>query len=65
MNPVGCHAGDLQSLVMAGSNFQSWAEVRREFRRAIAYRNRERRFRKTRVAGRKRVTHRRPVWKRH
>lgn len=35
MNPVECHAGDLQSFVMAGSKFPSWAEVRREDGRAI------------------------------
>ena len=65
MNPVECHAGDLQSLVLAGSNFQSWAEIRQEFRRAIAYRNRERQRRKTRSVERKWVIHRRPIWKRH
>ncbi len=65
MNPVECHAGDLQSLVMDGSDFQSWEEIRREFRRAIAYRNRERQLRKARSVERKWVIHRRPIWKRH
>ncbi len=68
MNPVESHAGDLQKLVLAGSNFGSWTEVRREFGRAIAFRNRERglrgkRFRDTQM--RKWKIHRRPIWKRH
>jgi transposase len=68
MNPVESHAGDLQKLVMDGSNFSSWAEIRREFGRAIAYRNRERVLRKKRFRDtqmRRWVAHRRPIWKRH
>jgi transposase len=65
MNPVESHAGDLQKLVPDGSNFQTWAEVRREFRRAMAYRNRERRLRRGRLVERKWAIHRRPIWKRH
>jgi len=68
MNPVESHAGDLQKLVLAGSNFTSWSEVRREFARAMAYRNRTRalqgkRFGDTQM--RRWRTHRRPIWKRH
>jgi hypothetical protein len=68
MNPVESHAGDLQKLVPAGSNFGSWTEVRREVAQAIIYRNNERssrgkRFRDTQM--RKWRIHRRPIWKRH
>jgi transposase len=68
MNPVESHAGDLQKLVLDGSNFSSWAEVRQEFRRSMAYRNRERALRKKRFRDtqlRKWRIHRRPIWKRH
>ena len=68
MNPVESHAGDLQKLVLAGSNYSSWTEVRREVARAIAYRNRERGLRKKRFGDtqmRKWKVHRRPIWKRH
>lgn len=68
MNPVESHAGDVQKLLLAGSNFGSWTEVRREVARVIGYRNRERelrgkRFRDTQM--RKWRVHRRPIWKRH
>jgi hypothetical protein len=68
MNPVESHAGDLQKLILAGSNYGSWTEARREVARAISYRNRERvlrkkRFRDTQI--RKWRIHRRPIWKRH
>jgi len=55
-------------LVLAGSNFGSWTEVRREVARAIAYRNRERGLRKKQFGDtqmRKWKVHRRPIWKRH
>lgn len=68
MNPVESHAGDLQKLALDGSTFTSWPEAKREFRRAIAYRNRERKLRKKRFRDtqmRKWKIHRRPVWKRH
>ena len=66
--PVESHAGDLQKLVLAGSNSSFWSEVRREVARAITYRNRERGLRKKRFGVtqlRKRKIHRRPIWKRH
>jgi len=68
MNPVESHAGDLQKLALDGSTFASWPEVKRTFRQAIAYRNRERKLRKKRFRDtqmRKWKIHRRPVWKRH
>lgn len=68
MSPVESHAGDLQKLVLAGSNFASWRGVRREAARAITHRIRERvsrgqNFRDTQM--RKWWIHRRPIWKRH
>jgi transposase len=67
MNPVESHAGDLQKLVLDGSDFGTWAEVRREFHRAIAYRNHERaaRYKRRGASERKWRVHRRPIWKRH
>ena len=67
MNPVESHAGDLQKMVMDGSDFGSWAEVRREFAKAMTYRNWEREWRLKRFGDTQRRwrSHRRPVWKRH
>ncbi len=65
MNPVESNAGDIQKLVLDGSDFHSWTEVRRGFARAITYRNRERLERRTRALARKWAIHRRPIWKRH
>ncbi|MCI4337196.1 MAG: hypothetical protein L3K17_08430 [Thermoplasmata archaeon] len=68
MKPVEAHAGDLQKLVLNGSNFGSWAEVKREFACSIGYRNRESELRKQRFRAtqmRKWKNHRRPIWERH
>ncbi|MCI4341428.1 MAG: hypothetical protein L3K11_03535 [Thermoplasmata archaeon] len=64
MNPTESHAGDLQKLVLAGSNNGSWTEVRSEVARAITYRNRERGLRGKRCRDpqmRKWRIHRRPI----
>lgn len=67
MNPVESHAGDVQKLALEGMDYRTWPEVESAFRRAITYRNRERKgrgkvFRDTQRRWR---SHRRPVWKRH
>jgi transposase len=69
MNPIECHAGDIQRLALDGTDFHDWTEVNKAFRRAIVYRNRERRrcnspiWGPLRKDGRRKL--RRPVWKRH
>ena len=67
MNPVEDNAGDIQGLALAGTDYRSWTEVESAFRRAITYRNRERKARRKefRDTQRKWRSHRRPVWKRH
>ena len=67
MNPVECHAGDLQNLALDGSDHQTWKEVDGAFQDAVAYRNAERRSRgkKFRDTQDHRRKHRRPLWKRH
>lgn len=42
MNPVEIRAGDLQTLLLAGPNFESWSEVRREVTQSITDWNNER-----------------------
>lgn len=67
MNPVECHAGDIQKLALDGSDHATWDEVDQAFQRAVAYRNEQRRLRgkKFRDTQDRRRKHRRPVWKRH
>ncbi|MHB8604406.1 MAG: IS630 family transposase [Thermoplasmatota archaeon] len=67
MNPVECHAGDVQKLALDGTDHPSWLDVSLAFRRAVTYRNKERalrdkRFRDTQDRRRKL---RQPLWKRH
>lgn len=69
MNPVECYAGDIESLALDGTDYNSWSDVGRAFRRAVIYRNRERSgyenpiWGPLRDDGRRKF--RRPVWKRH
>lgn len=67
MNPVESHAGDVQKLALEGMDYRTWSEVESAFRRAINYRNRERKGRgkEFRDIQRQWRSHRRPVWKRH
>jgi transposase len=67
LNPVECHAGDIQKLALDGSNYQNWDEVDIAFKMASGYRNSVRRkkgktFRDTQDRRRK---GRKPLWKRH
>jgi transposase len=70
MNPVECHAGDIEKLALAGTDHRSWDDVDRAFQDAVGYRNSEREarhktFRDTQRRGDSRRKHRRPLWKRH
>jgi transposase len=69
MNPVECHAGDIQKLALDGTDYRNWTDVGIAFRRATAYRNHERRSRGKRFRDTQskdgRQKFRRPVWKRH
>jgi len=67
LNPVECHAGDIQKLALDGSNYQNWFEVDISFQNAVGYRNvvrkeKGKRFRDTQDRRRK---GRKPLWKRH
>lgn len=67
MNPIECHAGDIQKLALDGTDFRNFEEIETAFHKAVEYRNAERRsrgktFRDTQDRRRK---HRRPVWTRH
>jgi transposase len=64
MNPVECHAGDIQKLALDGSDHQSWDDVERAFQRAVEYRNHER-LQRGKTFRDSRRKHRRPLWKRH
>lgn len=64
MNPVECHAGDIQKLALDGSDHQNWNDVDDAFQRAIAYRNAERELRGKAFRDTRRK-HRRPLWTRH
>lgn len=70
MNPVECHAGDLQKLALAGTQFTTMEEVEAAMDAAAAYRNEERRERgkKFRDRARKKKDKRRvskmPLWRR-
>lgn len=68
MNPVECHAGDIQNLALAGADPQDPLEVAWAMDSAVAYRNEERRargktFRDT-VRKDKRRRPKKPIWKR-
>jgi len=71
MNPVECHAGDVQKLALSGTDYKSWDDVNRAFIDAVKYRNRERIVRgktfrdtqKKKKDGRRKL--RRPLWTRH
>lgn len=67
MNPVECHAGDIQKLAYDGSDPKNFEEIEAAFHLAVEYRNEERRSRgKTfRDTQDRRRNHRRPVWTRH
>ena len=71
MNPVECHASDIQKLALNGTNHKSWEEVDKAFLNAVKYRNLERKmrgkkFRDTQIRRRDgRRKHRRPLWMRH
>ncbi len=66
LNPVECHAGDLQKLALAGETYTSPTAVGRALNAAVRYRNRERkargkRFRDT-VRKNRRLLAKRPIW---
>ncbi len=68
LNPVECHAGDLQELALAGTDPTTAEEVGAWMDAAVAYRNRERKargktFRDT-VRKDKRRVPKKPLWKR-
>ena len=64
MNPVECHAGDIQKLALDGSDHQNWDEAEAAFQRAVKFRNEERELRGKRFRDTRRK-HRRPLWTRH
>lgn len=64
MNPVECHAGDIQKLALDGSDHPNWAAVEVAFQRAVEYRNAERQLRGKQFRDTRRK-HRRPLWTRH
>ena len=67
MNPVESHAGDLQELALAGTNFSTPEEVGAAMDAAAAYRNEERRARGKTYADTRRDKRRRakrPIWRR-
>jgi len=68
LNPVECHAGDIQRLALPGQQFTTVEEVGRVLDAAVTYRNLERKergktFRDTVRADRRRRA-KAPVWKR-
>lgn len=68
LNPVECHAGDIQRLALPGTEFSTVDAVGTALDRAVAYRNAERkargkRFRDT-VRGDRRRRAKIPIWKR-
>jgi hypothetical protein len=64
-SPVEWHAGDIQDLAVDGSDYGGWQRVVAAFRRAVAYRHRERRQRGKRFLDTqdRRPKKRRPLWK--
>jgi transposase len=66
LNPVECHAGDLQKLALAGEEFTTPREVGRALDRAVTYRNHERKRRGKRFRDTVRKDRRRrakcPIW---
>jgi transposase len=66
LNPVECHAGDLQKLALAGEEFTTPREVGRALDRAVTYRNHERKRRDKRFRDTVRKDRRRrakcPIW---
>ncbi|MFN2638250.1 MAG: IS630 family transposase [Gemmatimonadaceae bacterium] len=64
MNPVECHAGDIQKLALDGSDHANWDIVNQAFQRAVTYRNEERKLRGKTFQDTRRK-HRRPLWTRH
>ena len=66
LNPVECHAGDLQKLAMAGETYTTPEAVGRVLDAAVGYRNEERRARGKRFRDTVRKDHRRrakmPIW---
>jgi transposase len=70
MNPVECHAGDIQDLALSGTDYRNWADVAKAFENAVNYRNMERKergktFRDSQQRKDGRRKHRRPLWMRH
>ncbi|HEV2316926.1 MAG TPA: IS630 family transposase [Thermoplasmata archaeon] len=59
LNPVECHAGDIQRLALPGTQFTTVEEVGVALDRAVAYRNEERARRGKRFRGTVRKDHRR------
>lgn len=67
MNPVESHAGDLQELALAGTQFTTPEEVKAAMDAAVAYRNEERKDRGKTYGDTQRDRRRRtkkPIWKR-
>lgn len=67
MNPVECHAGDIQDLALSGTNFSSREEGGMAMDNAVRYRNEERKDRGKLFRDRardKRRRPKRPIWKR-
>jgi transposase len=66
LNPVECHAGDLQKLALAGQTFTSPESVGAALDAAVHYRNEERKARGKRFRDTVRTDHRRraktPIW---
>ena len=66
LNPVECHAGDLQKLAMAGETYTTPEAVGRVLDAAVGYRNEERRARGKRFRDTVRKDRRRraktPIW---
>ena len=66
LNPVECHAGDLQKLAMAGETYTTPEAMGRVLDAAVGYRNEERRARGKRFRDTVRKDRRRraktPIW---
>ena len=66
LNPVECHAGDLQKLALAGETYTTPEAVGRALASAVRYRNEERQARGKRFRDTVRQDHRhrakRPIW---
>lgn len=67
MNPVECHAGDIQDLALTGTNFTTREEASEAIDAAVRYRNGERKDRGKQFRDRspdKRKRPKVPVWRR-